>query len=144
MKTVLPLLALLLLAASGSAAFGKHRATTSDEYTTTSAPANSTAPAPKVHIEKQPRNVPASVKSEVFVENGIPKAERKNYVLDHKVPLELGGSNSKSNLQPQPKAEAKTKDQWENYLAAQVRNGKMTLEQAKAEVQQPHAGPPPR
>ena len=144
MKTVLPLLALSLLAVPGSAAFGKHRPTTTDEYTTTSAPAKSSAPTPKVHVDKQPRYVPASVKSEVFKENGIPKAERKNYVIDHKVPLELGGSNDKSNIQPQPKAAGKTKDQWENYLAGQVRNGKMTLDQAKAEVQQPHAGPPPR
>ncbi len=141
---ITPILLALFALLIDPLAYGKHRATTSDEYATTSAPGKSSAPAPKVHIDKQPRNVPSSLKSEVFVENGIPKAERKNYVLDHKVPLELGGSNGKSNLQPQPKAAGKAKDQWENYLAAQVRNGKMTLEQAKTEVQQAHAGPPPR
>jgi len=144
MKPVALLITLLLFAASCPATTGKHSASTTEQYRAISSPAKSTATAPRVHIDKQPRNVPSSVKSKVYKESGIPKAERKNYVIDHKVPLELGGSNDKSNLQPQPKAAAKGKDQWENYLAGQVRNGKMTLDQAKAEVQQPHSGPPPK
>ena len=80
-----------------------------------------------VTIPTEKRNVPASLKNEVYKSNGILKSERKNYVIDHKVPLELGGSNSKENLQPQKKAEAKTKDKWENYLTSEVKAGKMSL-----------------
>ena len=97
-----------------------------------------------VTIPTEKRNVPASVKNEVYKSNGIIKSERKNYVIDHKVPLELGGSNSKENLQPQKKAEAKTKDKWENYLTSEVKAGKMTLGQAQSEIQQTHTASPPK
>ncbi len=105
---------------------------------------HTTTSAPKVEIQTEKRNVPSSVKSQVYKESGIPKAERKNYVIDHKVPLELGGSNSRSNLQAQPRGEAKNKDHWENYLTGQVKSGKMTVGQAQAEIQQAHSGPPPQ
>lgn len=100
--------------------------------------------APRVHVQTEKRNVPAAVKSEVYKQSNIPKAERSHYVIDHKVPLELGGSNAKSNLQAQPKSEAKTKDRWENYLTGQVKSGKMTLGEAQAEVQRAHSSPPPK
>ncbi len=110
------------------------------ETTTTSEKAiNSTAV-----IEIQKRNVSNAQKNEVYREANIPKSEQKNYVIDHKVPLELGGSNDNTNLQPQPKAEAKVKDQWENYLARQLKAGKMSVSDAQAEVQKSHSGPPPR
>jgi len=143
MKPVVLLIALLFLAASGPVVFAKRSSSTTEQSKEVSAPAKSTAPAPKLHIDKQPRNVPSSVKGEVYKESGIPKADQKNYVIDHKVPLELGGSNSRSNLQAQPKSAAKNKDRWENYLTGQVQAGKMTVGQAQAEIQRPHSGPPP-
>ena len=97
-----------------------------------------------VTIPTEKRNVPASVKNEVYKQSGISKSEQKNYVIDHKVPLELGGSNSKENLQPQKKAEAKTKDKWENYLTSEVKAGKMSLGQAQSEIQQTHTSSPPK
>lgn len=129
-------LGLLLLTALLLAPVANGKSRSSSSHTTTSAP--------KVEIQTEKRNVPSSVKSQVYKESGIPKAERKNYVIDHKVPLELGGSNSRSNLQAQPKAEAKNKDHWENYLTGQVKSGKMTVGQAQAEIQQAHSGPPPQ
>ena len=117
--------------------------------------ANSAAPAkaasepttktskPAVVVPKEKRNVSKETKDKVYNQAGIPKQERKNYVIDHKVPLELGGSNAASNLQPQTKAQAANKDQWENYLTAQVKAGKMSLAEAQAEIQKPHSGPPP-
>ena len=97
-----------------------------------------------VTIPTQKRDVPAHVKKEIYKQNGITKAEQKNYVIDHKVPLELGGTNAKSNLQPQLKSDAKIKDSWENHLTKEVKSGKMTLEQAQAEIQVPHAAAPPK
>jgi hypothetical protein len=132
------LCAFALLAAP--CAYAKSRAAKSGDSDT----AVTTAAEQTVTIPTQKRDVPSAVKRDVYKQSGIPKSERKGYVIDHKVPLELGGSNAKSNLQAQPKAQAKTKDEWENYLAGQVKEGKMPLSQAQAEVQQPHAGPPPK
>ena len=42
------------------------------------------------------------------------------------------------------KAEAKTKDKWENYLTSEVKAGKMTLGQAQSEIQQTHTSSPPK
>jgi hypothetical protein len=113
-------------------------------YAKTSKAKDSNTDSTTVTIPTEKRDVPSHIKKEIYKANGIPKAERKNYVIDHKVPLELGGSNSKANLQPQLKNDAKTKDKWENYLTKEVKSGKMTLEQAQAEIQAPHTAPPPK
>jgi hypothetical protein len=61
--------------------------------------------------------------------------ERKNYVIDHRVPLELGGTNDTSNLQVEPKGESKKKDKVENYLAGKVRHGEMSLPEAQQQIE---------
>jgi len=132
-KSFIPLSALLLCSFLAPFTYAKsHKAKNSSTDSTT------------VTIPTEKRNVPTSVKNEVYKSNGISKSERKNYVIDHKVPLELGGSNSKENLQPQKKAEAKTKDKWENYLTSEVKAGKMSLGQAQSEIQQTHTASPPK
>ena len=68
------------------------------------------------------RNVSISTKNKLFKQAGIPKSERKNYVVDHRVALENGGSNNISNLQVQSKADAKAKDKLENHEAASRRH----------------------
>jgi hypothetical protein len=45
-------------------------------------------------------------------QSGYPHG-RKDYVVDHVVPLACGGADSPSNMQWQTKAEAKAKDKWE-------------------------------
>lgn len=51
-------------------------------------------------------------KAEFMRETGYPEG-RPGYVVDHRVPLECGGSDSPSNMQWQTKAEAKAKDKTE-------------------------------
>lgn len=68
------------------------------------------------------RNVPTATKNRLFKQAGIPKSERKNYVIDHKVALENGGTNDISNLQIQTKQAAKEKDKVENKEAAARRH----------------------
>ena len=75
------------------------------------------------------RNVPQSLKREVFAQYGITK-DFGTFEIDHLVSLELGGSNDISNLWPEAYANpngARVKDQVENYLHAQVCKGNITL-----------------
>lgn len=51
--------------------------------------------------------------------------------IDHRISLELGGSNSAKNLWPQPADEFKLKDWVENELHRRVCSNKMTLQEAR-------------
>jgi hypothetical protein len=77
------------------------------------------------------RSVSAATKRQVFVEYGIPKAQQHLYVIDHLIPLEVGGANVPQNLWPEPKAEAKVKDKEENALHGDVCRGDVTLTDAQ-------------
>src|SRR5512136_1012775 len=83
------------------------------------------------------RNVPDSVKNEVFAEYGIASHGPGEYEVDHLISLELGGSNDIANLWPEP-AEPRPgfheKDKVENYLHEQVCSGAISLQQAQAEI----------
>lgn len=83
------------------------------------------------------RNVPQSVKEDVYAAYGITSHQPGQYEVDHLVSLELGGSNDISNLWPQP-AEPKPgcheKDVVENHLHDQVCAGAMSLEQAQIKI----------
>ncbi len=86
---------------------------------------------------KTVRDVPQSEKQEVFAEYGIDWAQHSGYEVDHLISLELGGSNDISNLFPESysiKYNARTKDQFENYLHAQVCSGKMPIDVAQEEI----------
>ena len=56
-------------------------------------------------------------------------------ILDHIIPLELGGHPSdESNLQPQEAAEAKLKDNVEHWLHALVCSGLAPLDAARVAI----------
>ncbi len=83
------------------------------------------------------RNVPDSVKNEVYAEYGITSHRPGQYEVDHFVSLELGGSNDISNLWPQPaspKPGFHEKDKVENYLHDQVCSGALTLQEAQIKI----------
>jgi len=83
------------------------------------------------------RDVPQSVKDEVYAEYGITSHAPGQYEVDHFVSLELGGSNDISNLFPEatsPKPGSHEKDKVENYLHDQVCSGAMTLQTAQIAI----------
>jgi hypothetical protein len=47
------------------------------------------------------RNVTSATKDKVYTSYKIPKEDRKEYTIDHFIPLALGGSNKQRNLWPQ-------------------------------------------
>ncbi len=77
------------------------------------------------------RNVSTRTKSVVYAEYHVAQSDKRRYVIDHLVPLEVGGSNDVKNLWPEPKADAEQKDQIENLLHARVCNGTVDLATAQ-------------
>lgn len=57
-----------------------------------------------------------------------------DYELDHIIPLCLGGSNDRTNLQLQLWPDARRKDEMEWTLCDAVRNHEMTCAEARAEM----------
>ncbi len=86
---------------------------------------------------KNVRNVPTSVKDQVYAEYGIRRHSPGEYEVDHLISLELGGSNDVANLWPEP-AEPRPgfheKDKVENYLHDQVCSGAISLQEAQSEI----------
>ena len=80
------------------------------------------------------RDVPDSVKNQVFAEYGITSHGPGEYEVDHLISLELGGSNDIANLWPEP-AEPRPgfheKDKVENYLHQQMCNGAISMADAQ-------------
>jgi hypothetical protein len=78
-----------------------------------------------------------SIKEEAFERYGLRSGQFAEDVLDHLVPVELGGSDQLENLWPQSvKGEwnASQKDALEQKLHAMVCDGTMELKQAQAAI----------
>ena len=80
---------------------------------------------------KVPRDVPISVKMQVFANYHIPWQNRALYEVDHLIPLELGGANTIANLWPEFGPIPNPKDRVEARLHALVCTGKVTIEAAQ-------------
>lgn len=75
------------------------------------------------------------VKAQLMRRAGLPQEAMHDYVLDHIIPLSLGGSPSDPrNLMLQPKREASIKDGIEHCLARKVCQGKIDLETARRQI----------
>ena len=57
--------------------------------------------------------------------------KKRHYVIDHLIPLEVGGSNDITNLWPQRKGDAEQKDKLENELHARVCDGAIDVSTAQ-------------
>jgi len=87
---------------------------------------------------KTVRNVPESLKNQIYQNYGVTDRKPREYEIDHLISLELGGSNSVLNLWPesyetQP-LNARTKDKLENRMHKLVCDGKLDIKQAQDEI----------
>ncbi len=83
------------------------------------------------------RDVPESIKNEVYQEYGITSHKPGAYEVDHLISLELGGSNSVRNLWPQSYTgewNAHIKDQLENKLHELVCSGQLDMKTAQQAI----------
>src|SRR5262249_48917353 len=87
---------------------------------------------------KKVRDVPESVKRQVYAAYGITSHQPHEYEVDHLISLELGGSNSIKNLWPQSYKtqpyNATVKDKLENKLHALVCSGAIDLQTAQRAI----------
>lgn len=94
----------------------------------------------KVHIRRHERHTTTAQKREAYRRAGIAWEDRHSgkcaagCVVDHVIPLELGGVDEVRNMQIQIAPEGKAKDRVENWLAREVCKGKMTLKEAQARI----------
>ncbi len=84
------------------------------------------------------RNVPASVKRQVYAEYGITSHKAGDFEVDHLISLELGGSNSIKNLWPESYKtqpwNARVKDALENELHDEICKGTIDMAAAQKEI----------
>lgn len=84
---------------------------------------------------KKVRNVPTSVKNQVYAAYGIASRAPGEYEVDHLISLELGGSNSIRNLWRQsyhtPIWNARSKDTLENELHRRICSGQIDMKTAQ-------------
>ena len=85
---------------------------------------------------KRHRKVPRNMRDRIYHKFGLQRGQRRGWVIDHRIPLELGGTNDIANLYPQPKAEAHQKDLEENELHMQVCFKQITLAASRAKILQ--------
>ena len=87
---------------------------------------------------KKVRNVPASVKRQVYAEYGITSHKAGDFEVDHLISLELGGSNSIKNLWPESYKtqpwNARVKDALENELHDEICSGQIDMATAQKEI----------
>jgi len=74
------------------------------------------------------RNVTYSLRKKIYRLYGVPKEFRKDYTIDHLVPLSLGGSNDIKNLWPQPKRQLTAP--LETKLYFKVKKGSISVQEA--------------
>ena len=91
----------------------------------------------KPGYSKKVRDVPLSLRKEVFARYGIPWSDEAQYECDHLVSIELAGSNAIENLWPEPYEGphgARIKDQYEDWLHREVIAGRVKLRDAQKRI----------
>ena len=89
---------------------------------------------------KTVRNVPSSLKNQVYRAYGVTSRAPSEFEIDHLISLELGGSNSVRNLWPQSyktmPLNAHVKDRLENRLHDLACKGTISMQEAQQAIAQ--------
>lgn len=84
---------------------------------------------------RPPASVTNTVKFEMLRAGGYPASSIHDFILDHRIPLSLGGAaNDLRNFLLQSESESKDKDRVELCLAKTVCSGRISLAQAQTEI----------
>ena len=84
---------------------------------------------------RPPANVTNTIKYEMLRKKGYAISAMHDFILDHKIPLSLGGApNDLRNFMLQTEDESKDKDRVELCLAKTVCSGRLALDEAQREI----------
>lgn len=84
---------------------------------------------------RPPASVTITVKFEMLRAGGYPASSIHDFILDHRIPLSLGGAaKNLRNFLLQSESESKDKDRIELCLAKTVCSGRISLAQAQTEI----------
>jgi hypothetical protein len=85
------------------------------------------------YVEKIPyckRNVSSNLKKYIYDTYNIPESDRRNYTIDHIIPLSIGGSNNLKNLWPEHKNVKQSRPNLELDVYNYLKNSIINQEQA--------------
>ena len=88
------------------------------------------------------RNVSTYDKKKIYDYYGVPEHCRKEYTIDHFIPLSLGGTNRADNLWPEAKVVKHTRQNLELQLFDELRKGTISQADALAEIREAKLNPP--
>ncbi len=75
--------------------------------------------------------VSTKIKTATYTAYGITEEEKKNYILDRFVPINLGGTNDQSNIWPQLTGNSANKNKVESFLFEEMCAGRITVSQSQ-------------
>lgn len=88
------------------------------------------------------RSVSSSDKDKIYRDYGVSKNCRKEYTIDHFIPLSIGGTNRLDNLWPEPKVIKQLRQDLEIELFKALSKGQITQEEAIETIREAKFNPP--
>lgn len=88
------------------------------------------------------RSVSSSDKDKIYRDYGVSKNCRKEYTIDHFIPLSIGGTNRLDNLWPEPKVIKQLRQDLEIELFKALSKGQITQEEAIETIRDAKFNPP--
>lgn len=88
----------------------------------------------KEHIAYCERSVSPGTKSRIYDKYGIPENCRSQFIIDHIIPLSIGGSNAEENLWPEHRDIRDLINPVEEQVFADLSSGSITQQEAIARI----------
>lgn len=87
------------------------------------------------------RSVESALKDQIYDNYGVPQECRKDYIIDHIIPLSIGGSNDIENLWPEHHSIRDEVNPLEEEVFAEVSSGAVTQAEAVKRILQTKFNP---